>query len=249
MKLQWRLLLLAFAYFTRIPVSIPPDYQASDLSLSAKYLPLIGIFVGCAAALVYLLTAAFFPPDIAVIISMAATIYLTGCFHEDGLADAIDGLGGGWNREQILTIMRDSRIGSYGATALVLVLLLKFAALSHIESAVLPRILIIGHGLSRYAALWVMMALPYVRDEGKAKPLASPLSRLDLWQASGFGLVPLLLLPAYGLGAVLPVIIIWLVFAAKLKSRIGGYTGDCLGAMQQLTEVGFYLGVLAWSRS
>lgn len=246
MKKQWRLFLLAIGFFTRIPVPDFPDFQESDLNLSVKFFPLIGIGVGAFTALIFWLSVQAFPQEIAVILSMIAGIFLTGCFHEDGLADTFDGFGGGWNKLQVLSIMQDSRIGSYGATALFLALLLKFATLSHLPLAVLPVTLIAGHSLSRYAALLVIMTQAYVRSEGKAKPLATQLSRTDFLLASVIGLSPLAFMPGPLIGTLLPVALVWLTASAKYKQRIGGYTGDCLGAMQQLAEIGFYLGVLAF---
>jgi adenosylcobinamide-GDP ribazoletransferase len=247
MKQEWRYLLLAVGFFSRIPVPVVADFQETELNRAAKYFPLVGILIGSIAAFDYWLAAKFFPTDIAVIISMISSIYITGCFHEDGLADSIDGLGGGWSKEQVLLIMQDSRIGSYGATALVLILLTKFLSLSHITPDLVPWILLIGHSLSRYAAILVMMTQSYVRSEGKAKPLATQLHTDELILASVFGLLPLILVPVHLLWALLPVLLMWLFFSAKLKNHIGGYTGDGLGAMRQLTEVTFYLGILAWS--
>jgi len=244
MKKEWRLFSLAVGFFTRIPMPAVPDFQESDLNHSVKYFPLVGLLVGALAALVYWLAAKVLPIEIAVILSMIATIYATGCFHEDGLADAADGLGGGWEKEQVLTIMQDSRIGSYGAAAMVLALLTKFESLSHISPLLMPMVLITGHALSRYAAVLVIYTQVYVRSSGKSKPLATRLSTGELLLASLFGLVPLIFLPPYLLWAILPVALVWGWFSYKLKRRIGGYTGDCLGAMQQLTEIAFYLGIL-----
>jgi len=249
MKKEWRLFSLAVGFFTRIPVPSVPDFQESDLNHSAKYFPLIGVLVGGFAALVYWLGLKVFPVEIAVILSMLATIYMTGCFHEDGLADAVDGLGGGWEKEQVLTIMQDSRIGSYGAVALIVALLTKFEALSHIAAIQMLLVLIAGHALSRYAAMLVIYTQSYVRSAGKSKPLATKLSVGELVLATGFGLAPLLLLHAQLLWALLPVVLVWCWFSYTLKRRIGGYTGDCLGAMQQLTEIAFYLGILAFGSS
>lgn len=250
MKKEWRLVLLALGFFTRIPVPSFADFDESELNRSAKYFPLIGLLIGAIAAIVYWVAAQVLPTDVAILLSMLATIYATGCFHEDGLADALDGLGGGWEKEQVLTIMQDSRIGSYGATALILALLTKFIVLSHLAGgaaflSTLPVILLVGHALSRYAALLVIYTQSYVRSAGKAKPLATELNKGELLLASVFGLGPLLLLDDHLLWALLPVVVVWAWFSRKLQKRLGGYTGDCLGAMQQLTELAFYLGVLA----
>ncbi len=245
-KKEWRLWLVALIFFTRIPVRVS-DFQDADLNRSGKYFPLVGILVGLAAAASFGLAIVMLPLPLAVLISMAATIALTGAFHEDGLADAADGLGGGWEKEQVLTIMQDSRLGSYGAIALFMVLLAKFEALTHLSAPLLPGIMLAGHSLSRFAALLVIYTQSYVRAEGKAKPLATQLSGRELFVAGLFGLLPLALLSPRLWLALVPVILVWLWFSRKLKKRLGGYTGDCLGAMQQLCELAFYLGVLAWS--
>src|SRR3989344_2514332 len=153
-KKEWRLWLVALSFFTRIPVRIA-DFKETDLNHAAKYFPLVGVLVGFIAAAIYGLAIMVWPMEIAVLASMAATIWLTGAFHEDGLADAADGLGGGWDKEQALTIMQDSRLGSFGAIALFLVLLGKFEALSQLSAPLLPGIMLAGHSLSRFAALLV----------------------------------------------------------------------------------------------
>ena len=242
---EWRLLLVAMAFFTRVPVHVP-DFKETDLNHAARYFPLIGILVGIVAATVYSQVLRVVPTEIAILASMAATIWLTGAFHEDGLADAADGLGGGWGKEQVLTIMQDSRLGSFGAIALFLALLAKFEVLVHLYPALLPIAMIVGHALSRFAAVLVIYTQSYVRSSGKSKPLAIKLSRGELALAAFFGLVPLVLLAPKLLITLLPVVAVWCWFGYKLKKRLGGYTGDCLGAMQQLCELAFYLGVLIW---
>ena len=241
---EWRLFLVALIFFTRIPVPMA-DFQETELNHATRYFPLVGIVVGLVAAAIFGLTILFWPRELAILASMAATILLTGAFHEDGLADAADGLGGGWEKQQVLTIMQDSRLGSYGAIGLFLMLLAKFEALTHLSAPLLPGILIAGHALSRFAAVLVIYTQSYVRAEGKSKPLATRLSRNELMLAGGFGLLPLLLLVPKSLFALLPVALVWWWFSRKLIRRLGGYTGDCLGAMQQLCELAFYLGMLS----
>lgn len=247
MRQELRLICTALTFFTRLPVSRWAGGDAADLNHAARYFPLVGVLVGAVGALVYLAAAQLLPQELAVLLSMAATIWLTGAFHEDGLADAADGLGGGWNKEQVLTIMQDSRLGSYGAIALFLVLLGKWQALAALPPALLPAVLVAGHALSRFAAVLVIYRQDYVRAEGKAKPLATRLSPGELLLAGITGLAPLIWLQPAQLLALLPVALAWLWFSRKLKRRLGGYTGDCLGAMQQLCEIAFYLGVLACS--
>jgi adenosylcobinamide-GDP ribazoletransferase len=240
---QWRLLKTALVFFTRVPLMLP-DYDEADLARSTRYFPLVGLLVGAFGALVFWLGDFLLPLELAVLLSMVATLLLTGAFHEDGLSDAVDGLGGGWEKEQVLTIMTDSRVGSYGAIAIVLALLIKFQALSHLSAAMIPLALVAGHALSRFCAALVIATQSYVKPEGKAKPLATQITPGELLVAAVFGLLPLVLLDIRLLSALVPVTLVWFWFSAKIRSRIGGYTGDCLGAMQQLTEVAFYLGLL-----
>jgi adenosylcobinamide-GDP ribazoletransferase len=249
MKNQIRYFLLALGFFTRLPIPASPDFNEAELNHAAKYFPLVGVLIGGLTAVVFLLCNQILPTESAIILSMISSILLTGCFHEDGLADTCDGLGGGWTQEQTLSIMHDSRLGSYGATALVLALLLKYQSLSHIPLIWLPWCLIAAHSLSRFAAILIMVTQDYVRVEGKAKPMASQLTSTELLTASLFVIPVLGLNPGATLYGIIPVTLVWLYFSAKLKKRLGGYTGDCLGAMQQLTELAFYLGVTAWGQS
>ncbi|OIQ89765.1 cobalamin synthase [mine drainage metagenome] len=244
LKRQWYYFLLALGFFTRIPVPRFVDFKEADLNHSAKYFPLVGIIVGVVGALVFWLCDFLLPLEVSVLLSMASTIFLTGAFHEDGLADAADGLGGGWGKEQVLTIMADSRIGSYGAVTLMLALLMKYEVLSYQLVTLIPASIVAGHALSRLCAVLVMYTQNYVKFEGKSKPLATQLSMNGLMVAAFFGLLPLVFLPMKFLLAIVPMVFIWLWFSVKIKQRIGGYTGDCLGAMQQLTELAFYIGLL-----
>lgn len=261
MQREWRRLLLALGFFTRIPVPNFPDFSEEELNHAAKYFPLVGILVGLAAAVAFYVANQLLPQSLAVMISMAVSIYLTGAFHEDGLADSADGLGGGWERERILTIMQDSRLGTYGALALFLMVFAKFQTLNAMHPFVISMALICAHALSRLAAVWVMRYATYVRFAGKSKPLATTLNGLDFGIANLFGLLPfvlvlvLLMLSNHAwqvagllmLMTIVPVLCVWWWWSTKIKRWIGGYTGDTLGAMQQMTELAFYLGVLAWS--
>ncbi len=245
MKKQLQLFFTALAFFTRIPCAAWGGHSEEDLNHAAKYFPLVGVVVGALAALVYQAASAMLPASLAVLLSMVSTLLLTGAFHEDGLSDAVDGLGGGWGKEQALAIMKDSRIGSYGAIALVMALLIKFQLLASLPPALVSAVLVAGHGLSRFAAVTLMYFQRYVRENGKAKPLAQHISGQGLLVAAIFGLVPLALLAPHLWWALLPVVVVGAWFARKLARRLGGYTGDCLGAMQQLCELAFYLGVAA----
>jgi len=238
----------ALRFFTRLPVPAWVGHSSEALNRSARYFPAVGLLIGGIGALVYLGAAQLWPPAAAVLLSMAATIYATGAFHEDGLSDTVDGLGGGWEKLRILEIMKDSRVGSYGVVAMVLALLGKFVLLSALAPALIPFALLAGHALSRFCATVLLTTMDYVRDDllSKAKPLATRLSPGAMLVALSFVLMALAMLPLEQaiFGAVLAALAtFWL--AAKFKRWLGGYTGDCLGATQQISEIAFYLGLLA----
>jgi adenosylcobinamide-GDP ribazoletransferase len=245
MKNEFQLFFTALTFFTRIPCAALGRHSEHDLNHAAKYFPLVGVVVGSVAAAVFLLASRVLPAALAVLLSMAATLLLTGAFHEDGLSDTADGLGGGWDKKQMLTIMKDSRIGNYGAVALLIALLIKFEALTYIPAAQLPLVLIAAHSVSRFASTILIYTQSYVRENGKAKPLAQIISGRELLLAALFGLAPVALLALRLWWALIPMLLVWLWFSRKLKKLLGGYTGDCLGAMQQLCEISFYLGVVA----
>lgn len=240
--------LSAIGYFTRLPVPGWVGYSADGLRASARWLPAVGWGVGGIGALVAVAASRFWPPAVVVLLAMAATLLATGAFHEDGLADTADGLGGGWDPARILDIMKDSRVGSYGVVALSLALAGKFALLASVATEALPWALVAGHALSRFAALVPMATMDYARadDSTKAKPVAARLSPGALLFAAVFALLPLAVLPwpnAVAGCALAVLATLWL--AAKFRRWLGGYTGDCLGAVQQLAEIAFYLGLAA----
>lgn len=235
----------AVRFFTRLPVPAWVGHSSEALDRAARYFPAVGLLVGAIAALVFILAAQVWPTSLAVLAAMASSIYLTGAFHEDGWSDMVDGFGGGWEKAQILTIMKDSRIGSFGAVALVMLLLARFAALVEFDPRAIPVVLLAGHALSRLASTTLLRALDYVRDQGKAKPLATRIGWRELAFAGATALLPLLFLPPWQAlaGCLLAALAtIWL--ARLFRRQIGGYTGDCLGATQQLAEVAFYGGLL-----
>ena len=149
----------AIRFFTRLPVPHWVGHSSEALERSMRYFPAVGLIVGFIGALVFAVTSFFWPKTLAVLASMAATLYATGAFHEDGWSDMVDGFGGGWGKERILAIMKDSRIGSYGAVALIMVLLTKFCALVEIDLLMIPVTLIAGHGFPRLCAALQMSQL------------------------------------------------------------------------------------------
>jgi adenosylcobinamide-GDP ribazoletransferase len=240
----------ALRFFTRLPVPAWVGHSGEQLNHAARYFSLVGTIVGAIGAGVTLAAAPLLPTSLAVLLGMAATLLATGAFHEDGLADSVDGFGGGWTREDVLRIMKDSRIGSYGAIGIGIALLTKYEALAALGVSpwlTFAGTIVAGHSVSRFASTTLIYALDYARDDesSKSKPLATRMGKGELALAALFGLAPCLLLPwpRAAISLALVAVITWLA-ARYFVKRIGGYTGDCLGAAQQLTEIAFYLGLL-----
>lgn len=246
MKRELQVFLTAVMFFTKIPCPKWVDHSPAFLNESARYFSLVGLIVGSIGALVFWAAHFLFPQSIAVLLSMLATIWLTGAFHEDGLADMFDGFGGGWTKEQILSIMKDSRIGTFGVAGLGGILALKFVSLNELPAGVVPCLLIAGHATSRFLATTLIVTHDYVRGEpSKAKPVAKQMSRASVIISGIFGLLPLLLIPHSGIWlALIPMMAVLLYLGWFFNKWIGGHTGDCSGATQQLTEVTFYLAAL-----
>ncbi|MDS0795742.1 adenosylcobinamide-GDP ribazoletransferase, partial [Burkholderia pseudomultivorans] len=162
-RAEARYFFVALGYFTRVPVPKAIGYAAGDLDQAARYFPLVGACVGAWGALVYLAALRVLPASIAVGLSMAATLLATGAFHEDGLADSCDAFGGGYTRDDVLRIMHDSRIGTFGAVALVVTLGLKWQALAALPPLRAAWAMVAAHAARRAAAGGLLMSLRYVR--------------------------------------------------------------------------------------
>lgn len=249
---QLRLFFIALQFFTRLPVPRWVGFEPEWLHHASRYFPAVGIIVGAVAAMVYTLTSSVLPQVVAVLLSTIAGIYLTGAFHEDGFADTCDGLGGGMTKARVLEIMTDSRIGAYGAIGIGLLLALKIATLASLTSQVVAAALLAAHPLSRLAATALIWRLDYVKAEGKAKPLAQKMSGAEVTIAAVTVTLPLAALLFGGaltwqalIAGVSMSAMAALWMARKFVQRIGGYTGDCLGAVQQVAEAAFYIAVLA----
>jgi adenosylcobinamide-GDP ribazoletransferase len=227
------------------------------LNKATRYFPFIGWIVGSICFLAFYLFSLFLSTETAVILAIIASILTTGAFHEDGFADVCDGFGGGWTKEKILMIMKDSAIGAYGAIGLVLLFLLKFKLLSESialfngqNSYLLIFLLFISaHALSRLAAISIIFTHEYSRDDASSK--SKPIAKKHTWkEISGsffFGLLPLFVFSYFQykfLLAIIPVFIMRYFLARYFQKWIDGYTGDCLGATQQVCEVVYYLSIL-----
>ncbi|HEY8710437.1 MAG TPA: adenosylcobinamide-GDP ribazoletransferase [Burkholderiaceae bacterium] len=267
---ELRLFFTALRFLTRVPVPRRVGFEPAWLQACLRHFPLVGACIGAWAAAVFWLALLVWPPLVASAVSLVATVWLTGAFHEDGLADTCDALGGAVSRERALAIMKDSRIGSYGAVALVLALVLKVTAVAGLASSAqtdglawAAMALIWSHAVSRAAPVWLVWRLPYAGDaeQAKAKPLAM--------RASGMGLAVAGVWVGVASAAAVAVTVwtgasswtasLWAALSALaacasatlccarwLRRRLGGFTGDTLGATQQIVELVGLLTWLAW---
>lgn len=248
---QLRLFFIALQFFTRIPIPRWVGFDERWLSHASRYFPAVGLVVALVSTAVYVVASLLWTQSMAVLLAMIASIYLTGAFHEDGFADTCDGFGGGVTAERVLEIMKDSRIGVYGAVGIVLMLALKWMTLSSLPAPTVVAALLLAHPLSRLLAISLVWRMNYAKANGKAKPMGQEMSNMEFCIAgvTTLLLAALVLTGSMSLLAIaagtLPALFATLWLARKFQRRIGGYTGDCLGAVQQVTEVVFYLGMLA----
>ena len=247
MKKQLHIFLTAIMFYTRIPVPKNLPYSDEMLNRSTRFFPFIGWLVGGIGAVVFYGLQFVFPPELAILLSMLSTIFVTGAFHEDGFADFCDGFGGGYTKEKILSIMKDSRIGTYGSIGLVGMLAVKFIGLSSVDIKLLPLVLVAGHALSRLMPVLLIFNSEYARAdlESKSKPIGKKGKTIDLLLAIFFGVALLSFFPLTFSVGIMPVLLLTsFVFSNYIVVKLGGYTGDCLGALQQIAEVIFYLGFI-----
>ncbi len=247
---QWQLFCLALAFFSRIPVPASTPYSPELLNQSSRYLSLVGLLLGALQVLVLLTAAQLLPFSIAVLLSLMAGLVLTGAFHEDGLADTADGLGGGLSLERKLEIMKDSRVGTYGLVTLFSVFLIKWQSLQALDTQAVWALVLVA-GLSRATAVSLTFVLPYQQLDvvSKTKPIATSLQKRALLSIWLFVLPLLYFVPlplALSLLATLALSFSLLYF--YYRSQLQGYTGDLLGAAQQMSELSCYLVWLIWWR-
>jgi len=250
-KYQWQLFSLAVMFFSRLPVSNNIPYSALRMNQANRYFSMVGLLIGGILALVFYVIQPIFPLEVAIILLMISSVLLTGAFHEDGLADMADGMGGGYTVENRLLIMKDSRIGTYGSVSLLLALLLKFYLLLILaQHSQLIFSLIFAYGLSRALAASLIFNTQYVSDseDSKSKPLAAQQSLTELLLNIIVAVLPCLFIKEIFpelfnilLLTIASLFIFRFCFRRWLIARIGGFTGDCLGAAQQISELIIYL--------
>ncbi|MFA0348103.1 adenosylcobinamide-GDP ribazoletransferase [Vibrio sp. 10N.222.55.C6] len=242
---QWELFALAMGFFSRLPMPKNTPYSTERMNRSGRYFSTVGLLLGVLCGGVFLLLDVVLPSAVAIFLMMSFSLMLTGAFHEDGLTDMADGIGGGMTLERRLTIMKDSRIGTYGASALIMALLGKWVLLNELISMTgLFMIIVTSYTFSRAIAASLIYDMPYVSDldTSKSKPLANKQTKGELVFLLLVGVLPSLW---FGLEFALVLSVVAYLFRTGFKTwltaRIGGFTGDCLGAAQQLMELLTYL--------
>jgi adenosylcobinamide-GDP ribazoletransferase len=253
MRQQLNSFLGAVVFLTRIPVGSLYDFRREELSRSLIYFPVVGMVVGLAGGVVLMTGQLLLPSLIAVLLCMAATVALTGGIHEDGLADAADGLFGGRNAARRLEIMKDSRLGTFGALALWFSLTGKLVLLNTLleRSAWLASAAIVmANTLGRGACVVLLYCYPYVRAEGsKANLFGGGMRRGQLVLALAFSAaLAFAVADLAAASCVLAAILVTGIAGVYFKRKIDGVSGDCLGAANQLVELACYLSLVAHLR-
>jgi len=243
-----RTFLVAVQMMTRVPVRFAEAPNARELAAAAAWFPLVGAGVGGVAAAAHWALVRAHVPQLAPWAALAAAIVVTGAFHEDGLADSADGLFGGHDRARRLEIMRDSRVGTYGVVALVLVLGAQVTAVGALPASLAWRTLVAAHALGRAAALPLTL-MPYARAEGGlGQSVAQRVPKWALFFALATGIAPLALLPwPLAVAAAGAAGLVALVGAWRFARDLGGITGDTLGAVVKLAELTTYIAAAAWA--
>ena len=243
MKKELRIFFTALMFYTRIPCPGWVDHSEDYLNKATRYFPLIGWLIGLAMALVIYGSLFILPISVSVILALAASVLMTGAFHEDGFGDVCDGFGGGWTKSQILEIMKDSRVGTYSVVGFILLFALKMAvliSLLELNQWFALKSLVLAHVLSRWSSLTIVYTHSYSREDAssKIKPIAKELTFKNLLIGSVWVRPALVLFNSWWIVAVfVPVYGMKVYLAAYFQKWIDGYTGDCLGATQQINEV------------
>jgi len=240
-----RSLRAAFVFLTRIPVGGFP-FRAEERRAAVAWFPVVGLALGVLLATVHVLLSPL-GPWAAASLTLGVQLLLTGGFHEDGLADTADGLGGAFDRAGVLRILKDSRVGAYGAMALMVALLSRVALLVTLGGAA-PLGWVLSQSIARTPPVWLLWAMPYATPEGTARgrDLSSPSLRHVVFATLSATLLISVAMPlARGVSLTVALVTLALLCAWRFRVRVGGITGDFLGATEQLGEI-TVLAVLAW---
>jgi adenosylcobinamide-GDP ribazoletransferase len=234
-------ILTAFQFLTRIPLP-SPRHETDSLARAIKFFPFVGLVVGCGAALLHRLLIPHLSRSVVALVLVVYFVLITGCLHEDGLADTADGFGGGRDKDQILIILKDSRIGSYGATALVVSLLARYLLLASLPLEHFAAYVISAHVLCRWSSLPLSYFLAPAREQdGQGFRIAqrTSISSLAIGSIFSFGVVIFALRRA-AVAPILAALLVVILSGWFYYRRIGGVTGDCFGATNQLAEIAVY---------
>jgi adenosylcobinamide-GDP ribazoletransferase len=234
-------LLVAFQFLTRLPIS-GIRYEPDSLSRSAKFFPIVGLVIGFAASLLQRMLTPHLDRSLVALLVLLFLVLITGGLHEDALADAADAFGGGWNREQVLTILRDSRIGSFGALALILSVLARFVLLSALPGDRFMKVVLSAHVLCRWTTLPLSYFLGPARgSEGQGARIAQKISPASLLVGTLSSLaIVFFLMRSKFWAPMVAAILVTALSGLYYFRRIGGVTGDCFGATNQLAEIAVY---------
>lgn len=243
-KKELQILGASILYFSRLPLPFKVAYNKDYQQKVLTWLPLVGSMVGGIGALVFYLFFLFLPQMVSVLLSVSAMILATGAFHEDGFADVCDAFGGGYSKEQRLTIMKDSRVGAYAVIGLILLFALKISALAGINPETVILVLIASQTLSRWPIILITKRWKYARETNDSKSVdtSKQLNFFRIVFALLLSVAPLFFFYSWIVFFSVPLlIIISLLFGVWFNNKIDGYTGDCLGAVQQVNELAFYI--------
>ena len=258
---QWLLCCYAVSFFSRLPIPASVDFKAHPFHLGNVYLPFIGFLYALVCSVVFYLSHTIFDTTISIIFMLVAGLLVTGAFHEDGFADSCDGFGGGYNKKQCLAIMKDSQIGCYGVIGLILLFALKITVLSQLAAQdlwVFIGVIFSAAIASRFSALCLIQTSEYARlDETSKASASSQTLPITYFVAAGlFSLASLLwmsLLTGHFFSGILIILTIILFISVStflckkyFEQKIQGYTGDCLGFLQQFNELLILLISLAF---
>lgn len=237
-------LLAALIFFTRLPFWRIAQVPADCFKRVVPLWPVVGWLTGGIMAAVFWLCSTVMPPLMAWTAAIIARLLVTGCLHEDGLADFCDGMGGGTTRQRVLEIMKDSHIGTYGVVGLILYFLMMIEAGSQVDARMMCGTIIAADCWSKACASNIINLLPYARkaEEAKSKTVYERMTVGEWLLSACAGLLPaVLFLPPYFLPALAVPVVVFLLLTQLMRRRIEGYTGDCCGAMFLLCELSFYL--------
>lgn len=240
-------ILAAFIFFTRLPFWKIAEVPGEAFQHVVCRWPLVGWLTAGVSVLVLYTASLVLPGSVALLLAIIARLLVTGCLHEDGLADFFDGFGGGTTRDRILEIMKDSHIGSYGVIGLITYFALYYSLLHELPISVAGTVMLAGDPFSKGVSAMIINRLPYARtaEAAKNKTVYSRMSFPEYAFCIIFALLPLVWLPeANMLWAALFPVITWYLLTSFMKKKINGYTGDCCGATFLLCELSFYLGAV-----